>query len=96
MNVPAMDYIGLSFNVLFFLLCLCGYFYIMGKTGRNWAFLPIWASAWFVSGVSYVFLIVGVAAGHWSITLLRTALYVLFLAAISTSIAELLKLKKKE
>jgi hypothetical protein len=95
MNVPAMDYIGLGFNCLFVLLCLGGYFYILSRTGRKWAFLLIFASAWFVSAISYIFLIAGVAAGEWYITLLRTALYVLFLATILTAITELKKAGKK-
>ena len=95
MNVPAMDYIGLGFNCLFVLLCLGGYFYIINKTGKRWAFLPVWASAWFVSALSYIFLISGVAAGAWYITLLRTVLYLLFLAAILMAIVELKKAGKK-
>jgi hypothetical protein len=96
MSVPAMNYIGCGFNWLFVLLCLVGYFYILSKTGKKWVFLLIFASAWFVSAISYVFLIIGVAAGEWSITLLRTITYVLFLATILTAIAELLKLGKNK
>jgi predicted membrane protein len=96
MNIPAMDYIGCGFNWLFVLLCLGGYFYILSQTGRKWVFLLIWASAWFISALSYIFLIVGVAAGEWYITLLRTITYVLFLATILTAIAELVKSGKKK
>lgn len=96
MNVPAMNYIGCGFNWLFVLLCLGGYFYILSKTGKKWVFMIIFAAAWFVSAISYIYLIVGVAAGEWYITLLRTITYVLFLATILTAIAELLKSKKKE
>lgn len=95
MNVPAMDYIGGGFNWLFVLLCLGGYFYILSKTGKKWAFMLIFASAWFVSGISYIFLIAGVDAGIWYITLLRTITYVLFLSTILTAIAELIKSAKK-
>jgi hypothetical protein len=49
-----------------------------------------------VSGISYIFLIVGVAYGEWYITLLRTITYVLFIATILTAIAELVKLRKTE
>jgi hypothetical protein len=90
-----MNYIGLGFNCLFVLLCLGGYFYIRSRTGKKWAFLPLFASAWFVSAISYILLIVGVAAGECSITLLRTVLYLLFTATILTAIAELVKSGKK-
>jgi hypothetical protein len=96
MNVPAMNYIGCGFNWLFVLLCLGGYFYIINKTGKKWIFWLLFAAAWFVSGISYIFLIVGVASGEWYITLLRTITYVLFLATILTAIAELVKLRKTE
>jgi hypothetical protein len=95
MNVP-MNYIGLGFNCLFVLPCLGGYFYIRSQTGKKWAFLPLFASAWFVSAISYILLIIGTASGEWSITLLRTVLYVLFLATILTAIAELTKSGKKK
>jgi len=91
-----MNYIGCGFNWLFVLLCLGGYFYILNKTGKKWVFMLIFASAWFVSAISYIYLIIGVAAGEWYITLLRTITYVLFLATILTAISELLKLRKKE
>lgn len=94
MDIP-MNYIGCGFNSLFVLLCLGGYFYILSKTGKKWIFLLIFAAAWFVSAVSYIFLIVGTAAGEWYVTLLRTILYLLFLATILTASAELLKLGKK-
>lgn len=94
MNIP-MNYIGLGFNCLFVLLCLGGYFYVLSKTGKKWVFLLLFASAWFVSATSYIFLISGTAAGDWSITLLRTVNYLLFTATILTAIAELTKLGKK-
>jgi hypothetical protein len=96
MNVPAMDYIGCGFTWLFVLLILGGYFYILSKTGKKWVFMLIFAAAWFVMGISYIFLIAGVAAGAWSITLIRTIGYVLFLSTILTAIAELVKLGGKE
>ena len=91
-----MNYIGCGFNWIFVLLCLGGYFYILSKTGKKWVFMLIFAAAWFVSAISYIYLIAGVAAGEWYITLLRTITYVLFLATILTAIAELVKLRKKE
>lgn len=94
MNVP-MNYIGCGFTWLFVLLFLGGYFYILGKTGRKWAFMLLLGAAWLVMGISYIFLITGTAAGEWSITLIRTIGYVLFLAAILTAIVELTKFGKK-
>jgi hypothetical protein len=94
MNIP-MNYIGLGFNCLLLLLCLGGHFYIRSKTGKKLAFLPLFASAWFVSGISYILLITGTASGEWSITLLRTVLYLLFTAATLTAITELTKSRKK-
>jgi hypothetical protein len=94
MSIPAMNYIGCGFNWLFVLLCLGGYFCVLRKTGKKWIFLLIFAAAWLVSGISYIYLIVGVAAGEWYITLIRTVTYVLFLATIFTAIAELRKLGK--
>lgn len=95
MNIP-MNYIGLGFNCLFVLLCLGGYFYLLSKTGKKWVFLLLFASAWFVSAISYIFLISGTAAGDWSITSLRTLNYLLFTATILTAIAELTKLGEKK
>ncbi len=94
MGVPAMNYIGCGFNWLFVLLCLGGYFCVLSKTGKKWIFMLIFTAAWFVSGISYIYLIVGVAAGEWYITLMRTVTYVLFLATILTAIVELRKLGK--
>ncbi|MCJ7515610.1 MAG: hypothetical protein MUO89_06555 [Dehalococcoidia bacterium] len=94
MSVPAMNYIGCGFNWFFVLLCLGGYFYILSKTGKKWVFLLVFSATWLVMGISYVFLINGVAAGEWYITLVRTIGYVLFMATILTAIAELLKLGK--
>jgi cytochrome c biogenesis protein CcdA len=94
MNVPVMDYVGCGFDWLFVLLCLGGYFYILSKTGKKWVFMLLFSAAWFVMGVSYIFLIAGVAAGEWYITLIRTIGYVLFLAMILMAIAELVKLGK--
>ena len=91
MSVPAMYYVGCGFNWLFVLLCLIGYFHISTKTGKKWSFILIFAAAWLVSGVSYIFLISGVSSGEWLITLLRVITYILFLTTISTIIVELKK-----
>jgi hypothetical protein len=96
MNVPAMDYVGCGFDWLFVLLCLGGYFYILSRTGKKWAFILIFSAAWFVMGISYIFLIGGVSSDEWYITLMRTSGYALFLAAILTAIAEMIKVGKKK
>ena len=90
-----MDYIGCGFTWLFVVLILGGFFYILNKTGRKWIFMLLFASAWFVMGISYIFLISGVAAGTWSITLIRSIGYLLYLSTILTMIAELKKVGKK-
>jgi len=95
MDMPAMNYIGGVFAWIFVLLILGGYFYILNKTGRKWVFMLLFDAAWFVMGISYIFLLMGVAAGEWSVTLIRTIGYVLYLAMILTAIAELAKLGKK-
>ena len=95
MDMPAMNYIGFGFTWLFVLLILGGYFYVRSKTGRKWVFLILFAAAWGVMGISYIFLVSGVAAGEWSITLIRTLGYLLFTATILTAIAELKKVGKK-
>ena len=94
MNVPAMYYVGCGFNWLFVLLCTGGYFYIVNKTGKKWGFILIFAAAWLVSGLSYIFLIVGTSSGEWYITLLRIIAYILFLTMILSLIVELMKFRK--
>ncbi|MFC2002971.1 hypothetical protein ACFLV4_03380 [Chloroflexota bacterium] len=96
MSVPAMYYVGCGFNWLFVLLTLGAYFYILSKTGRKLAFLPIFATAWAASAISYVLLISGAAAGEWYITLIRITLYMLFLATLLTLIVELSRPKVSE
>jgi len=95
MSVPAMHYIGLGFDWFFLILTIGGYFYILRKTGKRWNFMLIFAGAWTVMGISYVFLVSGISSGEWYITLLRTAGYVLFLAMILTAIMELTKFGKR-
>jgi Na+/phosphate symporter len=95
MNIPALDYVGLGFTWLFVLLLLGGYFYLRSKTGKKWVFLVLWASGWGVMGISYIFLVSGVAAGECSITLIRSLGYLLYTATILTAIAELKKVGKK-
>jgi hypothetical protein len=94
MNVPALDYVGLGFTWLFVVLTLVGYFYLRSKMGKKWIFLVLWASAWGVMGISYVFLISGMAAGDCTITSIRTIGYLLFTSTIIIAIAELSKLTK--
>ena len=94
MNIPAMYYVGLGFNWLFVLLTIVGYFYILNKTGKKWAFMLIFASNWIVMGISYIFLVSGVASGEWYITLIRVIGYILFLSTILTAIFELAKFEK--
>ena len=89
MNVPAMYFVGCGFNWLFVLLSLSAYFYILRKTGKKLAFLPIFASAWGASGISYVLLIGGASAGEWYITLIRIITYILFLTTLLTLTVEL-------
>ncbi len=96
MHVPVMNYVGCGFDWLFVLLCLGGYFYILSKTGKKWVFMLIFSAAWFVMGISYIFLIGGVSSDEWYITLLRTSGYALFLAMILTAIAEMIKVGKKK
>ena len=94
MDVPAMYYVGLGFNLLFLLISIGGYFYIMNKTGKKWSFILLFASAWTVSGLSYIFLINGVSSGEWYITLLRVITYILFLAMLLVLIRDLVKYGK--
>jgi hypothetical protein len=94
MDVPAMYYIGCGFNWLFVLVSVGGYFYIMKKTGHKWIFTLLFAAAWAVSGLSYIFLINGTSSDEWHITLLRVVTYVLFLAMLLSLIIELVKSKK--
>ena len=89
MNVPTMYIVGCVFNWLFVFLSLGAYFYILHKTGEKLVFLPIFASAWVASGISYVLLIGGASAGEWYITLIRIITYILFLTTLLTLTVEL-------
>jgi len=95
MNIPAFDYIGIGFTWLFVALNLFAYFYIRSKTGKKWAFFIIFTAAWFVMGISYIFLVTGTVAGAWYITLIRTIGYLLFTSAIITAIVELVRMGKQ-
>ena len=95
MSVPAMYYVGCSFDWFFVLLTLGGYFYILRKTGKKWVFMLIFAAMWVVMGLSYVFLLSGVSSGEWYITFIRIIGYVLFLAMILSMIVELTKFGKQ-
>ena len=94
MDIPAMYYVGFGFNWLFVLLTIAGYFYILNKTGKKWAFMLIFATNWIVMGISYIFLISGVDSGEWYITLIRVIGYILFLTTILTATVELTKFSK--
>ena len=93
MDIPAMYYVGCGFNWLFVLLSVGGYFYILSKTKKKWAFILTFAAAWIVSGISYIFLINGVSSGEWYITLLRVIAYIFFLTTLLVLIVELVKLR---
>jgi hypothetical protein len=88
MNVPAMYYVGLGFNLVLLLLSLGGYFYVSRKTGKKWSFLAIFAGAWAISAISYIFLIYGAASSVWYITLLRVLTYLVFLATLLAFFSE--------
>lgn len=94
MAIPAMYYVGLGFNWLFVLLTIVGYFYILNKTGKKWAFILIFATTWIVMGISYIFLVSGATSDEWYITLIRVIGYILFLSTILTAIVELTKVSK--
>lgn len=94
MNIPALDYIGLGCTWLFVVLTVAGYFYLRSKTGKKWIFMALWASAWGVMGISYIFLVCGEASGDCTVTAIRTVGYLLFTSTIIMAIAELSKLPK--
>ena len=94
MDAPAIYYVGLTFNLLFLLISIGGYFYITNKTGKKCYFFLLFAAAWMVSGLSYVFLINGVASSEWYITLLRVMTYIIFLTMLLDLILELTKFGK--
>jgi hypothetical protein len=95
MNVPAMYFVGCGFNWLFVLLSIGGYLYILNKTGKKWSFILIFAAAWMVSGLSYIFLVSAVSSGEWYITLLRVIAYILFLTTLLALIVELTQFGKR-
>jgi hypothetical protein len=91
MNIPVMYYVGCGFNWLLFLLSIGGYFYVLNKTSKKWSFILVFAAAWAVSGLSYVFLVSGVSSDEWYITLLRVITYILFVSTLLSMIVELVK-----
>ena len=91
MNIPAIDYIGGTFSWLFVAMLLVGFFYVKSKTGKSWIFLLLFASAWTVMGVSYIFLMTGTPASAAIITGIRSFGYVIYLATILTMLVELEK-----
>jgi hypothetical protein len=94
MNVPVMYYVGCGFNWLLVLLSIGGYFYILNETSKKWRFILIFAAAWVISGLSYIFLVSGVSSNEWYITLLRVITYILFVSMLLSMIIELVKFKK--
>ena len=89
MDVPMMYYVGLISNLIFLLLNLFGYIYIHRKTGRTFSFILLFAAAWLLSAVSYIFLVAGVSNNEWFITALRIAGYAFFLGTAISLIFEL-------
>jgi len=77
------------------LLSIGAYFYIRARTDRKWNFLLVFASAWVVSALSYLFLISGVSSGVWYITLMRIVAYVLFVVMLVSAVLELAKPKER-
>jgi len=94
MNVPSMYYVGLISNIIFLFLGIFGYIYILRKTGVKYLFLILFAIAWLLSGLSYVFLISGASVNQWYITFIRIISYIFFLATILSVIVELSRLRK--
>jgi hypothetical protein len=91
MAVPAMDYVGLVFNVVLLALSVFGYIYISNKAGKRWSFILFFACAWLVSALSYILLICGIDAASAMVTGIRILLYILFVAATVSLIVELVK-----
>jgi len=88
MNIPAMDYIGGAFCWVFVVVLLLGFFWVNSKTARKWVFLLLFAGAWFVMGISYIFLLTGTPASAAIITGIRSLGYVVYAATIITAIVE--------
>lgn len=95
MDVPVMYFVNCGFAWCLMLLCIAGYFYILRKTGKKWAFWPVFAAAWTMYGVSHSLVLSGVSASEWYMTLLRVLGYVLVLAALCTLIVDMKKLNSK-
>ena len=89
MSIPTMYYAGLVSNLLFLVLLIFGFIYIFRKTGRKYLFLILFAAAWFVSALSYIFLIASASTDVWYLTIIRIISYILFLVTIASLIVEL-------
>jgi hypothetical protein len=94
MSFVGMYFVGGVFNLVFLTLSIIGYYYIARKTGNKFTFWLLFASAWLVSCISYIFLIFGIPSGVWYITLIRIVTYLLFLATIISMFLELVRFKK--
>ena len=94
MNFIGMYLVGGVFNLAFLILSIIGYFYVARKTGKKFIFWLLFASAWLVSCISYIFLIFGTHSDVWYITLVRIVTYLLFLATIISMFLELGRFKK--
>jgi len=93
MSSVGMYYVGGIFNLIFLVLSFIGYFYINRKTGTAFMFWLLFAAAWLLSFISYIFLIFGAASDAVFITVIRIFTYIFFLATI---ISMFMELKRKK
>lgn len=94
MSSVAMYFVGGAFNLVFLILCVIGYYYVARKTNNKFIFWLLFAGAWLVSCISYIFLIFGASSGVWYMTFIRVVSYILFLSTIFSMFVELARLKK--
>jgi len=94
MDVPVMYFVNCGFAWCLMLLCIAGYFYILRKTGKKWAFWPIFAGAWLMYGVSHSLILSGVSASEWYMTLLRVLGYLLVVASLFSLITGMKKTER--
>ena len=94
MSFVGMYFVGGVSNLVLLILSIIGYFYIARKTGNKFIFWLLLASAWLVSFISYILLIFGSPSDIWYMTLIRTVIYLFFLATIINMFLELGRFKK--
>lgn len=94
MSFIGMYFVGAVFNLVFLILSIIGYCYIARKTGNRFIFWLLFAGAWLVSCISYIFLIYGTHSDVWYMTLIRIIAYLLFLTTIISMFLELVRFKK--